>query len=38
MVQGNPAKPIARCGIPLGFDTPIKEFYRRLTPIAPRAD
>jgi acetyltransferase-like isoleucine patch superfamily enzyme len=38
MVQGNPAKPIARCGIPLGFDTPIKEFYRRLTPIAPPAD
>src|SRR5947208_178853 len=38
MVQGNPAKPIARCGIPLGLDTPIKEFYRRLTPIAPPAD
>jgi len=38
MVQGNPAKPIARCGIPLGFDTPIKEFYRRLTPIGPPAD
>jgi heptaprenylglycerol acetyltransferase len=35
MVQGNPAKPIARCGIPLGLDTPIKEFYRRLIPIAP---
>jgi acetyltransferase-like isoleucine patch superfamily enzyme len=33
MVQGNPAKPIARCGVPLGLDTPIKEFYRRLTPI-----
>jgi acetyltransferase-like isoleucine patch superfamily enzyme len=33
MVQGNPAKPIARCGMPLGLDTPIKEFYRRLTPI-----
>src|SRR2546425_2392772 len=33
MVQGNPAKPIARCGIPLGLDTPIKEFYRRLMPI-----
>ena len=26
MVQGNPAKPIARCGIPLGLDTPVKEF------------
>jgi len=33
MVQGNPAKPVARCGIPLGFDTPVKDFYRRLTPI-----
>jgi acetyltransferase-like isoleucine patch superfamily enzyme len=33
MVQGNPAQPIARCGVPLGIDTPIKEFYRRLTPI-----
>jgi acetyltransferase-like isoleucine patch superfamily enzyme len=33
MVQGNPAKPIARCGVPLGLDTPIKEFYSRLTPI-----
>jgi len=33
MVQGNPAKAIARCGVPLGLDTPIKEFYRRLTPI-----
>jgi heptaprenylglycerol acetyltransferase len=38
MVQGNPAKPIARCGIPLGLDTPIKEFYRRLTPIDASAD
>jgi len=35
MVQGNPAKPIARCGVPLGLNTPIKEFYRRLTPIEP---
>lgn len=33
MVQGNPAKAIARCGVPLGLDTPVKEFYRRLTPI-----
>jgi hypothetical protein len=33
MVQGNPAEPIARCGVPLGLDTPIKDFYRRLTPI-----
>ena len=34
MVQGNPAQPIARCGVPLGLDTPVKEFYARLTPIA----
>ena len=33
MVQGNPAEPIARCGVPLGLDTPIKDFYRKLTPI-----
>jgi acetyltransferase-like isoleucine patch superfamily enzyme len=33
MVQGNPAEPIARCGVPLGLDTPIKDFYRQLTPI-----
>jgi acetyltransferase-like isoleucine patch superfamily enzyme len=38
MVQGNPAKPIARCGVPLGLDTPIKEFYRRLTPISADGD
>jgi acetyltransferase-like isoleucine patch superfamily enzyme len=38
MVQGNPAKPIARCGIPLGLDTPIKEFYRRLTPTDASTD
>ena len=33
MVQGNPAKPVARCGVPLGMQTPLKEFYRRLRPI-----
>jgi acetyltransferase-like isoleucine patch superfamily enzyme len=38
MVQGNPAKPIARCGVPLGLDTPVKEFYRRLTPIKTQSD
>jgi acetyltransferase-like isoleucine patch superfamily enzyme len=38
MVQGNPAKPIARCGVPLGLETPIKEFYRRLTPIKTPSD
>lgn len=33
MVQGNPARPIARCGIPLLPDTPMKEFFSRLRPI-----
>jgi acetyltransferase-like isoleucine patch superfamily enzyme len=33
MVQGNPARPVAHCGVPLGLDTPVKEFYGRLTPI-----
>jgi len=33
MVRGNPAEPVARCGIPLGIKTPLKEFYRRLKPI-----
>ncbi len=33
MVQGNPAVPVARCGIPLGARTPLKEFYRVLRPI-----
>ena len=30
MVQGNPAVPIARCGVPLLRSTPIWEFYRNL--------
>ena len=33
MVQGNPAVPVARCGIPLGPETTLKEFSRRLRPI-----
>jgi acetyltransferase-like isoleucine patch superfamily enzyme len=33
MVRGNPAKPIARCGVPLGMTTPLDEFYRKLKPI-----
>jgi len=36
MVQGNPAVPAARCGIPLSPDTTIKEFSRRLKPLATR--
>jgi tetrahydrodipicolinate N-succinyltransferase len=34
MVQGNPAVPIARCGVPLWPDTPLKEFSSRLIPIS----
>ena len=33
LVQGNPAVPIARCGVPLCPDTPLKEFTRRLKPL-----
>src|SRR5204863_1014384 len=36
MVQGNPARPIARCGIPLGPRTEPGAFYRELTPIRQR--
>lgn len=36
MVQGNPAVPVAKCGIPLGPKTTLKEFTRHLRPIAPR--
>jgi len=33
MVQGNPAVPIAECGVPLWPDTPLKEFTRQLMPF-----
>jgi acetyltransferase-like isoleucine patch superfamily enzyme len=33
MVRGNPAEPVARCGVPLGRSTPMSEFYRQLRPI-----
>ena len=33
MVQGNPARPIAKCGIPLTWDTTLKEFFSKLEPI-----
>ena len=36
LVQGNPAVPIAKCGLPLWPDTPLKEFSRRLKPISHR--
>jgi serine acetyltransferase len=35
VVQGNPAVPIATCGIPLGPDVTIKEFSRQLNVISP---
>jgi len=31
LVQGNPAVPVAQCGIPLTSDVTLKEFSRRLT-------
>jgi len=34
VVQGNPAKPIARCGVPLTYRTPLKEFCRKLRPLS----
>ena len=37
VVQGNPAVPVARCGIPLGPDVTLKEFSRRLKLLAIRA-
>jgi acetyltransferase-like isoleucine patch superfamily enzyme len=37
VVQGNPAVPVARCGIPLGLDVTLKEFSRRLKPLAVHA-
>jgi serine acetyltransferase len=33
MVQGNPAVPVAKCGIPMGPKTTLKEFTRSLRPI-----
>lgn len=33
VVQGNPARPIARCGVSLVGDASIKTFYRSLRPI-----
>ncbi len=38
MVQGNPAVEIARCGLPLGLHTPVKEFYCQLKPIRQEGD
>jgi acetyltransferase-like isoleucine patch superfamily enzyme len=33
VVRGNPAEPIARCGIPMLLETPMKEFFRSLRPL-----
>jgi acetyltransferase-like isoleucine patch superfamily enzyme len=33
MVRGNPAEPIARCGITLAEKNSVKEFYRQLRPV-----
>jgi serine acetyltransferase len=33
VVQGNPAVPVARCGIPFTPTTTSKEFARRLKPL-----
>lgn len=36
VVQGNPAIPVARCGIAMGRDVSVKEFSRRLQPLSAR--
>ena len=36
VVQGNPAVAVARCGIPLRANVTLKEFSRRLKPLASR--
>jgi acetyltransferase-like isoleucine patch superfamily enzyme len=36
VVQGNPAVPVAKCGVPLTPNTTIKEFSRLLKPIPAR--
>lgn len=33
MVQGNPARPVATCSVPLGWDTPMTNFYKGLRPV-----
>jgi acetyltransferase-like isoleucine patch superfamily enzyme len=33
LVRGNPAEAVARCGIPMLLETPMKEFYRSLRPL-----
>jgi acetyltransferase-like isoleucine patch superfamily enzyme len=38
VVQGNPAVPIASCGIPLSADVTLKEFSRRLRPLPKKSN
>lgn len=44
LVQGNPAQPVARCGVDLGLRTngegevPLREFYKRLKPLQAGGD
>jgi acetyltransferase-like isoleucine patch superfamily enzyme len=38
VVQGNPAVPIANCGIPLSSDVTLKEFSRRLRPLPKKSN
>jgi len=35
VVQGNPAVPVAKCGVPFTAQTTSKEFTRRLKPLLP---
>lgn len=35
VVQGNPARPIATCGVTLIGEAPLSEFYRSLRPVKP---
>jgi acyl-CoA synthetase (AMP-forming)/AMP-acid ligase II/acetyltransferase-like isoleucine patch superfamily enzyme/acyl carrier protein len=37
LVQGNPAKPVARCGVSLGGGVSYEKFLRQLTPIKEEA-
>ncbi len=38
VVQGNPAVPIANCGIPLADKVTLKEFSRRLKPLSKKSN
>jgi serine acetyltransferase len=38
VVQGNPAIPIANCGIPLSSEVTLKEFSRRLRPLTKKSN